>query len=327
MLKKTTLAVIGLAASGFATAGSMGPVCTPGNVTVPCEARQWELGAQALYLESVYGATRAYERSFVDTTRLQEVLNNWNWGYKIEGAYHFNTGNDVRADWSHISDFSYGPDGLVGGAIGIVSPAGALGPVVSPFALSHRAKFDQVNLTMGQHVDVGLVKKMHFFGGLQYVNIQSFSGSVYPRGILPAGIRSEHLSDESDVKAIGPTGGINYSYDLFMSGLSITATGSGSVLYGTSRYLNKYVGDPIQVTLNSVYGTKKAIIPSLEGKLGLNYAYALGQGVLNVEGGYQVMNYFKALQGQQFQTITGPITNVDFGLQGPYVGAHYVGNV
>ena len=31
MLKKTTLVAIGLAVSGFATAGSMGPVCAPGN--------------------------------------------------------------------------------------------------------------------------------------------------------------------------------------------------------------------------------------------------------------------------------------------------------
>lgn len=320
MLKKTTLAVIGLAASGFATAGTMGPVCTPGNVTVPCEARQWDLGAQALYLESIYGANKAYENSIFDD-RLHDVLDDWDWGYRIEGSYHFNTGNDISMDWTHFSNFTFGPTGLLGVATNGVTP------VFTTFDLIHRVKFDQVNLTGGQHVDVGLVKKMHFYGGLQYVNLQVNTTNAYPVGIPALGIAAEHLSDNSDVKALGPTIGIDYSYDLFMSGLSITANGSGSVLYGTSRYFNKYVGDPLEVTLTSIYGTKKAIIPSLEAKLGLNYAYALPQGVLNIEGGYQVINYFNALQTQQFQAITNPVVSVDFGLQGPYFGAKYVGNV
>ncbi len=62
MLKNTTLAIFGLAVSGFTAAGTMGPLCTPENVTVPCEERKWDLGVQALYFQPTYTAYKGYER-------------------------------------------------------------------------------------------------------------------------------------------------------------------------------------------------------------------------------------------------------------------------
>lgn len=325
MLKKTTLAVLGLAVSGFASAGTMGPVCTPGNVTVPCETKQWDLGVQALYMKVIETADRAYEHNIIPFNGYGESKNDWDWGYRLEGSYHFNTGNDVTVTWMH-----YKSDTTQAGFRGLIPFSPLLAPLFTSYTAARENQLDQVNLVMGQHADFGLVKKMRFYGGLQYANIRSDITRLYdqsPVQLVPSGITSVSKHDDSDFKGVGPVVGIDYSYNL-TNEFSVTANGAGSILYGTSRLSNGYVGAPTTVVLSSLYGSKKVMVPSLEAKLGLNYAYGMAQGVLNLEGGYQVVNYFNALQSAGINTpVNNVITSTDFGLYGPYVGLKYVGNV
>lgn len=320
MLKKITIAVLGLSASGLMFAGTMGPACIPGNVTVPCAAELWELGADALYLTSIYGATKSNEVAI--NSQYKEVNSDWNWGYRLNGAYHFNTGNDVTINWTHFSS-SVNQMGLAGSVI--------LNPVVTlpnvPFQLISRNRMDQVNAVMGQHVDLGQRDKMRFYAGLQYANIQSNAQSYYTSAII-TGLTGYSLSkfDNTDYKGYGPSFGIDYSYNI-TEAFSLTANGSGSILYGTTRYHAGNVFNPVGAIPLQVYASKKAIVPSLEAKLGVNYAYNLSQGVVNIDAGYQVINYFNPLTGQNPQlTYTPRIDSVNYGVYGPYFGLKYVGN-
>ncbi|MBL7481627.1 Lpg1974 family pore-forming outer membrane protein [Legionella bononiensis] len=324
MIKKTTLAVLGLAASNFAAAGTMGPVCTPGNVTVPCEARLWDIGVQALYLRQVYDADKAYQHDTLPFRGFREVNNEWDWGYRLEGSYHFNTGNDATVTWVH-----YQNDSNRDGFVGLIPFSQQFAPLSSPYRIEDDTYFDQVNLVLGQHADFGLVKNMRFYGGLQYANINDKANSYFyrsPAQLVRLGIDAVYQYEKTDFKGVGPVVGIDYSYDI-TSAFSVTANGAGSILYGTSRFNYGYVGTPLGAVLLDRYGTKKAIVPSLEAKLGLNYAYAMAQGVLNIEGGYQVMNYFNALQTVGIGGFTTVRANSsDYGLYGPYFGVKYVGN-
>lgn len=328
MLKKTTLAVLGLISINLANAGTMGPICAPGNVTVPCEASQWDLGIQALYLKTLFNADKVYQR-IVDPLNIAPdgyglVNNKWDWGFRLEGSYHFNTGNDVTLNWMHFKNNATQP-GFVGQFI-LSFPI----EVTLPYTVVSKNQFDQVNLVLGQHVDLSPVNKLRFYGGMQYANIQA-DITNYSNGttadLIAGGITSENRIENTDFKGFGPAAGIDYSYFL-TEGLSLTANGAGSILYGTSRIYSAYVTLPANQTLQSIYGTRKIIVPSLEAKLGLNYGYHMAQGVLNLEGGYQAVNYFRAVQATGINGFAGgKLTDSDFGLYGPYLGLKYVGNV
>ena len=102
MLKKTTLAVIGLAASGIGILLVLWDQFVPLEMLqFPAKRDAWDLGVQALYLRSIYGAEKAYEIVF--PLLVYRSKNRLELGLSIEGSYHFNTGNDITIDWIHYS--------------------------------------------------------------------------------------------------------------------------------------------------------------------------------------------------------------------------------
>ncbi|STX48900.1 major outer membrane protein [Legionella hackeliae] len=251
MLKKTTLAILGLAASSFVSAGSMGPACVPGDVTVPCESKKWDIGVQALYLQPVYSAHRGYE--FTPISTIKEIEDEWDWGYRLEGSYHFNTGNDITMTWMHFdndSDRHYGYGGL--------TPF--TGPLSVPFGISIDNRFDQVNLVMGQHVDMDSIKMPVSTVDYNMPNIRVDTEYAYALGlpvISPAGFFQDR---DADFNGIGPVVGIDYSYDLTPA-FSITANGAASILYGSSRFNMNYVFAPSGLVPVNIYASKKSVVP------------------------------------------------------------------
>lgn len=320
MLKKTTLAVIGLAASGFAFAGAMGPVCTPGNVTVACEPNRWDLGIQALYLNAIYGPEKGLPITFPTDSALLKT--DWSWGFEAEGSYHFNVGNDVTVDWTHYSSTN-----RLLGFRGTVAVPNIGGVPNTSFEVANQNRLDQVNLVMGQRADLGLVSKMRLYGGLQYANLQVNVTNYYARLTLPAQLASFtsiNLFSNADFKGLGPVVGVDYSYDITHE-LSLIANGSGSILYGTSRFDTGSVAQAVGLVFLPAYTAVKKIVPTVEAKLGLNYAYNMAQGVMNIEGGYQAINYFTPLQSAS-TTYYNTFISYSYGLYGPYFGVKYLGN-
>jgi hypothetical protein len=284
-LKKAVLAVLALSSSSAVFAGTMGPVCTPGNVTVPCEHAAWEFGGYALDLQTTN--TGVYRPIFDNT--YHDASSKWNWGFELEAGYHFNTGNDVNINWYHLDATNHFGDELVRTSI------------------NH--KWDAVNGEIGQFVDFSANNKIRFHGGFQFARIKSNLSDYFP--FVDA---ADKYSTQFD--GFGPRTGVDMNY-VFGNGFGIYGKAATSLLVGSAKFNNVYD------IYTADHGSRTAVVPELEAKLGASYTYAMAQGDLTLDAGYMWFNYFNALG----QGIDHEYTTHDFAATGPFVGLKYVANI
>jgi hypothetical protein len=321
-LKKTTMAILALGSSTL-FAGTMGPVCTPGNVTVPCPSTGWNVGGQALVLQVMTDQNVSFNAAFDPTSTpafasLNTNLNaQWDWGFQIEGSYHFNTGNDITLTWYHL-DTGWNNNN-VAGPFPIVAPTVTAG-------LSFKNRWDAVNGEFGQYVDFSANKKIRFHGGFQFASIKRsvLAGVDGLTGVLPITTDSVVLSGSKAYNGFGPRTGIDMNY-VFGNGFGIYAKGAAAILVGNAQHgydvaTFDATGAPLAVL--NLGGSRTTIVPEIEAKLGASYAYPLAQGDLILDAGYMWFDYIHALNPTVFQ-----ITATDFAAAGPYFGLKYVGNI
>ena len=328
-LKKTAAVVLALSSSAV-FAGTMGPVCTAVNVTVPCESTAWDVGARALYLQPVYSGGGYSYAAINDSDQFVDYNKNWGWGFMIEGSYHFETGSDANLNWYHFGKSSSRNITGAPRAVGL----GVIGTFTSNASGSFYTdpKWDAVNLEFGQHVDFGEKKDIRFHGGVQYARIANttrLTGTTVVTGtalgLVPINTSATaSLERKPTYNGFGPRVGADMGYE-WGNGLGIYANGAMSLLAGSSKVSNSY-SDNLGNVINQS-ASKTTIVPELEAKLGLKYDYAVAQGDLTLDVGWMWVNYFNATQTAIGQGFGVAAQEGDFGVQGLYFGLKWLGNV
>jgi len=337
-LKKTALAVIALGVSGIASAAmytpapAPAPACNADSVTVPCERNAWDIGIEALYVQPS-AVANVTETGSTDGESLNDLEPKWNWGFLIEGSYHWGTGSDVNLNWTHFTKTT--TNSVDSGEGEILAGVDYNGSVTT----SVDNKFDEINLEVGQTVNFGEHVDVRFHGGLQFARIEQDLDQTGLNSVASpvslAGL-DDAIENDSKFTGAGPRVGVDGKYK-FNNGFSIVSDLATSLLVGTRKINTSFASvDPagvISPISDSESGSSRQIVPSVEAKLGIRYDHPMSMhgGDCALELGYQVANFWDAIetlpQGQPGEILEFPSQNNSFSYQGVYLKATWIGNV
>ena len=315
-MKKTIVALL-VATSPLTFAGAMGSSCDSSNVKTPCAANAWQLGGQALYLQT--NAPISQSNSGVTTLNGQNINfeQPWNWGFRIEAAYRYSKANDVNVNWSHINQSSQrtstGP---------FVVDQLYTHPTGDSVSLTNNPTWDNVNIEVGQHLILNDNKMARFHGGVEYVRITSTNTRT-----INSTSSSSFYNDtrKESYNGFGPRIGVDFNYSVNQSINFYVNTAAGLLAGQGNSTLNDANTSLGLTTTTSGSNSMTVVVPELEGKLGVQYNYALAQGNLIADAGWLWINYFN---GQSTYVIGQQnVTPQDFSLQGLYFGLKWQGDL
>lgn len=340
------LAAIGLTASALAAL----PAATdPTLVAVPQLPGGFVIGGTAYYLESSfshgdlnYASLNTGTTAFF-SSELRSVEPGYDWGWGVNIGYIFpNTGNDVNLSYFYLDTDHH--DSVNGPFISLFNIDDI--EIAPDSIILARAKssysLNQLDLTVGQFIDVGCRLILHPNVGLRWARFERDLNSDYfetEDDVAPFTIDDALFTHEkSDFDGIGPLVGIDASYYIGL-GFGAVAHFDSALLVGSldtstnavhvenfgaadqTSFVNDFKADNI-----------RRIVPVMDGKLGLDYTYVFNNAAnsdLTLEAGWMVSHYFNTVDRLSTivdddtdpgntVTIVGRTTS-DFGLHGPYV--------
>ncbi|MBY0544128.1 MAG: hypothetical protein K2Q14_01095 [Gammaproteobacteria bacterium] len=330
MLKKivTSLGLIGI--STLALAGSPGnsvvlPTGTP--LLAWGSTSFWSLGIEGLYVQSTAPQYQYAEiNTNTDPNKISEqtVDSNYHAGVELDATYHF-AGNDRDATVSYMHvDMEDSSDSTIVGTETFNEPYGLL-PARRDFVNEIKGETDQLynaaDFVFGQHLRVGQKLDIHPFGGIRYADLNDRDNSTYYNNPTESDTHTQATAQvSSHYEGLGPRVGVDMQF-LLGQAFSIVGTIGGSleVGYDNASLVTQSGSDlPITTDLDKNW----YVVPELDAKLGLDYQHCFNPTTsLDFQAGYQVVNYFDAIETDTYDitTINSTVNQQNFGFQGPYL--------
>ncbi|WP_392538336.1 Lpg1974 family pore-forming outer membrane protein [Legionella sp. 227] len=317
-------------------AGAMGvikPSCETDDVTVPCPCNAWEIGISALYLQPNTNSdllnpaltVKHFQTDGTITQTSNTIKSSWDWGFLLEGGYHFNTGNDLNLNWLHFR----------GNHSSSVLTFINENPAVNPFIADNTTQlrfdtyFDAVNLELAQSSSFGENTDIRFYGGGQYVNSKIKRAEYDFENVIffPPNTLFQESVAHTKFQGAGPRVGIDMAHKL-NHGFAVFAQSATAILLGErkAKLSGANISGPNAFPFSAqAKGTH--IVPELEAKLGLSYQWgSCISGQLTLMGGWMWQHYFDMFllpPGGNSNPAT-VVTQNDFSLDGPFIKAKWL---
>lgn len=340
--KKIIVIVLSLSAHAlYAESIEPIPVCVPGSSFVPCATTAFDFSAEALYLKPAHG-DKLIHLDGINVSSISDWISTqsaeWNWGVKLQGSYHYNTGNDLTVNWYHFDqettnmaslDISRADLMRISSRLHII-PANLLNIIFQfipsaglsiPTTFQINPKWDAVNIEFGQIINFGENKSFRLSGGVQSARLDHniFITLAPDDNIISGFIQSVSANGLIKYHGIGPRIGVDF-YSTSTNGFGLYATAAATVLFGNSDISrNVFVNDALIRTNSS---TKYRVIPELEGKVGAQFVYPIHQSYLSFNTGYMLVNFISNSNLISSEGFKGT-----FSLNGFYLGAKWVSSV
>ena len=298
-------------------AGSMGELCQPESVSVPCPQQMWDAGIRGLYLRPDTSAMMAYDTIYnnrPEHVNWQSLEGDWGWGFQLQASYHFNTGNDLTAQWLHFDNTS-----------SQILPTYYVAPVNIALNYQFSNKLDQVNVMFGQKTLAGKKNTFRYAGGLQFVHIENYwLNSQRFWNATNSGVG--HYNQTRKFNGVGPLAVAGFDYELYPH-FNLNLVSQMALLYGHAEAEAWIFANNVQTSHS--YSKMDHFSPSLEQLIGLSYVYPSSIGTFNLHAGYQWIYYFNSLLNfdRTIAPVFSTVTSNNQSYDGIEFGLHWTGNV
>ena len=346
--------------------GLTAPAFADDAVLVPSQQGGFKVGIDALYLRSTsIGLDYATRIVFpTDASSLGTASNaiidpSYHLGAYLQAGYLFPcTGNDLTLGYTYLSNDSTSsitaPAPIINGTSATATGGIFVLPILGLFTIGTTGGFgsaqgkveytlDVVDLEAGQRFTSGSYD-MRMFAGLRYANIDSTLSTLALPYVLAPNITGGSINRvlsavqdfNSEFRGIGPRLGVDARYCL-SSGFGVDMNVSTALLVGNTNSHYNATLIPAGFSTSSFHAENPSttrIVPVLEAKLGLDYAFAFcsNGSALILEAGYQVTNYFNAsdhnfsILSTKASTFGSTLSSGganDVAFDGPYLGVKY----
>jgi hypothetical protein len=329
MLRKIffALALTGISVSAFAGAPG-NQMVTPSGVPLMALSNLgfWSFGIEGFYAQSTapqFQYAQINSNTTPSNISNEKVDNSYHSGFEADATYHFaDSDRDVTLAYMHL-DMEDGNTASIVGNETLVDPFGLIPgrrDRVDQIKGSTDNLYNAADFVFGQHMHVGQVLDIHPFGGIRYADLNSRDNSTYYNDATDPDPIEATAQITSHFQGLGPRAGVDATFHINPAISFVGTIGSSlEVGYDNATTVLQINGDsPTTSKLNKAW----YIVPEMDAKIGVDYQHSFNAMTsFNVQLGYQVVNYFNAVEEDynDISTVNSENNRENFGFQGPYL--------